>query len=400
VIVRNSGASSDGSESIARPRWERRRGTGHDSSRIRAEASGLLGLEASYACQARLNLTSDGFTADPALHSRRGPIAISAERASILEALAVTSDTRAAFSFYSEAEPASMEMLSHLPPAPWRDVSLELRNGAITYWNPDEPLDSSQCAAGGTSLIRGLLRREGQHTGGTPGLEAFVAGVVSLGESGLVNPRPGHVSLGHLARREPFCQRFGSSRGTVVDRYYLGKFVSRVQHLVRGRTVEVGTGLLTEDHKLTQAFPNVSEYRTLDLLPGPGVDICGDLNDVGLFAPGSLDSILCFNVLEHCAAPQTAVDNMREWLSPGGRVFCMVPSVQRVHEAPNDFWRPLPAGLEHLFGAFSARWLDVYGNLQATIAALAALAAEDLGPGALDEPHPDYPVASCIVAVK
>jgi SAM-dependent methyltransferase len=365
-----------------------------------SETVALQAVAAHYIVEARLSWNGESFSSLPALHSRRAPRALrNVHGAQILEALAVASSTHAAFELYMRGRAAPEDALRRLPEAPWREEYLEMLPGRVALLKTGGTLDLTQDCIVGFSPALGLLQRK-RGLVVPPSSDVFVDGVRELVQNGLAAPPTGQVALGDLARIEPFCPRYGRSRGTIIDRYYLHRFVSTIQHLVHGRTVDAGTSMLTEDNKLPAGFPNMTEYRTLDLISGPGVDICGDIGNRDLLPRDSVDSILCFNVLEHCPDIQNVVDNMYRWLAVGGHAFCMVPSAQRVHEAPNDFWRPLPAGLNHLFRAFTQRTLRVYGNLQATIAALSALSLEDLSPGALDEDHPDYPVATCIVAVK
>lgn len=371
-----------------------------EASRAVADAAPLRDLEPRYVADARLRWGAAGFHALPALHSRRGVFELSSPHAAcVLEAMALTQDTRAALQLYWRFAAASEATLAGLPGGCWAEECLSLKTGRVLRETLDGIHDLTDEVESGNSITLGVQQRERQWTK-KASVEAFVAAVKELALAGLVNPPTARVSLGHFVRREPFCQRYGRGRGTVVDRYYLDQFLRKARLAVRGRTIEVGTSLLTDDHRIECGFPNVNDYRTLDIIPGPNVDICGDIADRSVLPAESIDSILCLNVLEHCANVEGVVDNMFEWLAPGGHVFCMVPSVQRVHEAPKDYWRPLPGGLEHLFRRFPRRTLDVYGNLLATIAALAGLAVEDLPPGALDEHHPDYPVASCIVAGK
>jgi len=77
-------------------------------------------------------------------------------------------------------------------------------------------------------------------------------------------------------------------------------------------------------------------------------------------ASGSVDAILCTEVLEHVENPLEAVSEFARLLKPGGRLFLSVPAACRVHQvpthyyggfAPDFFERSLPArglGLERL----------------------------------------------------
>jgi SAM-dependent methyltransferase len=144
----------------------------------------------------------------------------------------------------------------------------------------------------------------------------------------------------------------------------------------------------------------VGRYANIDLTARAGVDIAGDVHDPALLAPASIDGVLAFNVLEHCPRPWIVADNIHTWLRRGGCAFCMVPNAQRVHRMPGDYWRPMPAGLESLIHAFARREVFQYGNPTTLIASYLGIAAEELTAAELDAHHPDFPVATCIVATK
>ena len=78
----------------------------------------------------------------------------------------------------------------------------------------------------------------------------------------------------------------------------------------------------------------------------------------------------------------------------------MVPSAQRLHDFPCDYWRPRPEGLQQFFQGYSQQQLYVYGNPLAVVASFMGIAAEELLAHELDDWHPYYPVATCLVATK
>jgi hypothetical protein len=251
----------------------------------------------------------------------------------------------------------------------------------------------------GTSLLRSIARGYGlvETESFEPTAEVFHATVASLRRLGLLAPAPAVVDWGDLRRLHPMCHRFGFLRGTPIDRYYTNRFLSAVQDRISGVTVELGGA---RDNPRTYGWTNLSAYQSLDLAPAPHVDLVGDAHDPHVLPPGSVDCVVALNVLEHCAQPWRVVANMHGWLRDGGRVVCMVPNAQRVHRMPRDYWRPLPDGVEALFADFPARELFQYGNPTSLVASFLGLAAEELTPEELDTTHPDYPVATCIVATK
>ncbi|MDF5717050.1 MAG: methyltransferase domain-containing protein [Rhizonema sp. NSF051] len=228
-------------------------------------------------------------------------------------------------------------------------------------------------------------------------IEQFSQLVERLENLGLISPATGSIDWGDLKKTVPICQAFGLTRGTPVDRYYLRKFIEEIQPQVRGNILEIGG---TPKDKDFYQIESDSSYVILNLESGPGIDIVGDVHDVSVIKPESLDSIIIFNVLEHCYAPWIAVENIHTWLKAGGKCFAMVPSAIRVHATPVDYWRPLPDAFAWMYRDFSQHKLYVYGNPITVIASYHGIAVEELTVEELDAFHPDYPVATCIVAEK
>jgi SAM-dependent methyltransferase len=228
-------------------------------------------------------------------------------------------------------------------------------------------------------------------------LEKFTNLVEKLASLGLLSPATGTIDWGDLKKTVPICQAFGLTRGTPVDRYYLSKFIAEISPQVAGKILEIGG--TPKDKDFYELNPGTS-YQVLNIEPGLGVDIVGDVHDSSIINSDTFDSIIIFNVLEHCYAPWIAVENIYKWLKPGGKCFAMVPSSIRLHATPKDYWRPLPDGFSWIFRNFSQQKLYVYGNPTTVIASYHGIAVEELTSEELDAFHPDYPVATCIVAEK
>lgn len=227
--------------------------------------------------------------------------------------------------------------------------------------------------------------------------EGFERAVERLYVEGFLTTPSGGLDFGSFKRRAPFCPDFGYSRGTPIDRYYLDKFIAEIRDEVVGDTLEIGGKRQNQE---LYGFTRAASYLTMDVAPHPDVEVVADVHNAAAFPPGSVDTVVLLNVLEHCENPPLAVENVHRWLRDGGRVFCMVPNAQRVHGAPNDFWRPLPSAIDLLFSAFPERRLFVYGNALSAVASLLGVAAEELSGEDLDWRDDEYPVATCIVARK
>lgn len=95
-----------------------------------------------------------------------------------------------------------------------------------------------------------------------------------------------------------------------------------------------------------------TEYLSLEIEAGPGVDVVGDIHDIPR-PEASFDVVICTEVLEHCHDPQRAVDELRRVLRPGGVCVLSTRFLYPYHGAPKDYFRFTDDGLRHLFRAFS-----------------------------------------------
>lgn len=214
---------------------------------------------------------------------------------------------------------------------------------------------------------------------------------------GLLTIPFGAIEYSDFKRYAPLCHDYGYSRGTPIDRYYLEQFIREIRSYVVGYTLEIGG---SRENQYLYGFTNAMSYKTMDMHQKPEVDITGDIHDPNSLGSNSFDSIILFNVLEHCEKPWIVVENIYNWLTKRGSVFCMVPNSQRIHRDPKDYWRILPDGMRSLFAKFPIKQLYLYGNPITTIATMMGVAAEELSSEELNSFNSEYLVATCIYACK
>ncbi|MDD3014473.1 MAG: class I SAM-dependent methyltransferase [Candidatus Gastranaerophilales bacterium] len=78
-------------------------------------------------------------------------------------------------------------------------------------------------------------------------------------------------------------------------------------------------------------------------------DIVADLNKPLPIEPEVADTVISLSVLEHLYEPQMMINEAWRILKPGGNIILQVPWQWSVHEAPHDYFRYTPYGLECLF---------------------------------------------------
>lgn len=260
-------------------------------------------------------------------------------------------------------------------------------------------IDLTELSAEAPVVLLGLAESRGVDCTMLPRLNAeeFLAVTKRFCSMGLLTIPVGKIRFGDFREYAPFCNNYGFTRGTPIDRYYLDQFIAEIRDEVNGDTLEIGG---RKENRHRYGLRHVISYKVIDVIGGRSVDIVADAHDVTACSANSFDSILLFNVLEHCERPWVIASNLSTWLRPGGKVYCMVPVVQRIHGDPKDYWRILPDSLEFLFRDYHILKKGTYGNLMTSVAALSGIAMEELDLDELSPKNPQYPVISWIVAKK
>src|SRR5687767_7451022 len=71
--------------------------------------------------------------------------------------------------------------------------------------------------------------------------------------------------------------------------------------------------------------PAWADVLTLDLMPGPRVQIVCDAHDMAPVKSETVDLVYCISVLEHVRDPYQVMREIRRILKPGGLVYISVP---------------------------------------------------------------------------
>jgi len=95
----------------------------------------------------------------------------------------------------------------------------------------------------------------------------------------------------------------------------------------------------------------VAHHCVLDIEIAEGVDVVGDARQMPI-ASGSIDVVLCTQVLEHIREPVAVVAEIWRILKPGGTLLLTVPGIFPQHGSPGDYWRYMPEGLTCLLQNF------------------------------------------------
>jgi SAM-dependent methyltransferase len=91
--------------------------------------------------------------------------------------------------------------------------------------------------------------------------------------------------------------------------------------------------------------PYVSEYIGVDPVENPHAELKGAVEALPV-GDGSVDVVLCSQVLEHVEDPAQAVRELFRVLRPGGWLLLTTHGAYYYHPRPADYWRWTHTGLE------------------------------------------------------
>jgi SAM-dependent methyltransferase len=106
-------------------------------------------------------------------------------------------------------------------------------------------------------------------------------------------------------------------------------------------------------------FPG-KEYVGLDVRPGPGVDLVGDVEDLPQ-PDGSVGTVLALSAFEHVRRFWRGFEEVRRVLRPGGALLVACPFYFHLHAHPSDYWRFSPEALELLLEDYPSKLVGWHG---------------------------------------
>ncbi len=138
---------------------------------------------------------------------------------------------------------------------------------------------------------------------------------------------------------------------------------------VHGRTLDLGAGSAKYRSLI---MPKASTYTTFDMVPGPHIDIVGDILNLPI-PEDSFDTVVSTQVLEHVEKPWVMVQQIRRVLVQGGTCILSAPFLIPYHADPHDYFRYTVTGLSSLFlnEGFEVIECKQYGRVFSTLSEFA-----------------------------
>jgi SAM-dependent methyltransferase len=185
------------------------------------------------------------------------------------------------------------------------------------------------------------------------------------------------MKFGDFKRFEPFCEKWGESRGGAIDRFFIDAFLRLELKRVRGHILECGG----QRYRTLVPPPHIVSYDVVDLNPHtPFVTIRGDIQHLGTIATSTYDVVICTQVLQYVDDPTRAVSELRRVLCPGGRLLLSVPFIEKDYVRMGDNWRFTRKSVKLLLSQFRRSEVTTKGNLFSSVCYLSGLGQADVSP--------------------
>ena len=146
--------------------------------------------------------------------------------------------------------------------------------------------------------------------------------------------------------------------GATLSRKILDRELSDVLAGRRVRSVlDVGGASGTRYRRLVQS----EQYWTVDVQGKNRPSVMGDAHRLPI-ADGSVDLVLCLQVLEHCLRPELVLRELERVLEPGGRLVLSTVLLYELHGSPHDYYRFTESALRDLARGFADVQVRTLGN--------------------------------------
>jgi len=133
----------------------------------------------------------------------------------------------------------------------------------------------------------------------------------------------------------------------------------------KGLIIDIGGNIGSFNKKIMNRMKSQKYFR-LDIDSEAKPDIVGDAHQLPL-KEGSVDVIICKSVLEHLKEPWKAIKEMHRVLKKNGILYFLVPMMNRIHAAPNDYYRFTKDGMKYLLRKFKKVKIDTSGGFFSTL---------------------------------
>lgn len=160
-------------------------------------------------------------------------------------------------------------------------------------------------------------------------------------------------------------------------RYLLDKLLLERQQEMQGLVVDLGGKRSNKRGAFMPSNDGSDRWFYLNIDPTADPDVLVDAHLVALKS-GSVDSVICCEVLEHVRNPEQCCSELFRIVAPGGRLFLSVPFLYPIHPDPTDYLRFTPQWIETVFGGFHGIEIIPMGGWLGTLGMMIELGAREI----------------------
>jgi len=200
----------------------------------------------------------------------------------------------------------------------------------------------------------------------------------------------------------PLNRKFGFSRGTPIDRYYIEKWLEENKELIHGDVLEIAEDTYIKRFGGDDVVPHILHV----CIEKEGF-IRGDLETGEGIVEQSMDCIILTQTLPFIYNCKNVISNLFKMLRKGGTALITTGGISQISRYDMDrwghFWSFTTASLKRLIeeSGFGTNYeMTAYGNVKTACALLYGVAAEELSKEELAYTDEDYPVSICAVLRK
>lgn len=201
---------------------------------------------------------------------------------------------------------------------------------------------------------------------------------------------------------EPYNRDFGYSRGTVIDRYYIEKWLYENRKYIQGTVLEIAEDTYTRKF----GGENVRECIMLHVEYDKSPFTKGNFETGEGISENKVDCMIITQTISCTFDINAVMHNMYKMLKKNGVCLVTTGGIAQISrydmERWGDYWRFTDKSIRKIAEkvGFKIEKMNVYGNVKAASALLYGLAAEELTTEELDYFDSDYPVSICAVLRK
>ena len=132
--------------------------------------------------------------------------------------------------------------------------------------------------------------------------------------------------------------------------YNIGdQYLEKYSIHIRGHLIDLGCGEAPFKEYFLQFADSYTGIDWSNTAHNSKADIVSNLNEKIELSDNTADTIVSLSVMEHLCEPQIFLNESYRILKGGGEMVLQVPWQWHIHEAPHDYFRYTPYGLNYMF---------------------------------------------------